>query len=94
MGIKDMCHYLLNDVAKCKYHYVYLQNCSALPSLGLFCYDQFCSDKALLMKRCVLLLFMDNLFSDLNPRVNISLAGEIFSLQLPLFLSYTQTRIN
>ena len=33
------------------------------------------------MKQCVSLLFMNSLFYDLNPRVNISLAGEIFPLQ-------------
>ena len=54
--------------------------------LGLLCYNQLCSDKVLLMKWCVLLLFMNNIFSDLNPRVNISLAGEIFPLQLVPFV--------
>ena len=68
--------------------------CSALPGLGLLCYNQLYYDKVLLMKRYVLLFFVNNLFSDLNPRVNISLAGEIFPLQLPPFLSYTRTRVN
>ena len=46
---------------------------------ALLCDNQLCSDIALLMKRCVSILFMNNFFSDLNPRVNISLADEIFS---------------
>ena len=43
--------------------------------------NQLCSDIALLMKRCVSILFMNSFFADLNSRVNISLADEIFPLQ-------------
>ena len=32
------------------------------------------------MKQCVLIFFINNFLSDLNPRVNILLAGEIFPL--------------
>ena len=55
---------------------------SALSDLGLLCYDQLCFDKVFLMKGCVLLSFANNIFPDLNPRVNILLAGEIFTLHL------------
>ena len=91
MGVTDTYHYLLNDVAKYR---VYIQICSSLPGLGLLYYNQFCYDKVLLMKRYILLFFMNNLFSNLNPRVNISLTSEIFHLQLPPFLSYTRTSVN
>ena len=51
---------------------------------GLLYDNQLCSDKTFLMKWCVSLLFMNNLFYDLNPSAN-SLAGEIFPLQTILY---------
>ena len=87
MGITDTCHYLLNDMAK--------DNSLSIISRLLLCSasTMVCSDKVFLMKRCVSILFMNYIFSNLNPRVNISLAGETFPLQLPSFLSYTRTRV-
>ena len=68
MGITDTCHRLLNDVAKDNSHHI-------ISVYTLLCYDQLCYDKILLMNRRVLLFFVNNLFPDLTPRVNISLAG-------------------
>ena len=122
MGITDTCHYLLKDVAEDNSRYVisrillcstqlwstllYPKSCSALLNFGMLYYNQLYFDKILLMKRCVLLFTVNNLFPYLNPRVNISLAGEVFILHflhsflwsdiwihLPLLLFYC-THVN
>ena len=46
------------------------------------------------MKRLILIYFANNLLSDLIPRVNISLADEIFLLQLDIFFLLILKRKN
>ena len=98
MSITDTCHYLLNDMAKDNSLSV-ISRLLLCFNVGLLCYNQFCYDKTLLMKRCASILFMNYLFSDLNPRVNILLAGEIFSLHyqfalVDAFFQSIETRFN
>ena len=65
MGIKETCHYLLNDVAGNKSHITrwygktksrstYKQIRSTMLILDLLWCDQLCSDISLLMKHCIL----------------------------------------